>query len=105
VIQDVPLLGSLFKKRRSSYDSNDLLILLSVRREVGGSETGSADENQRVALQGEQLWRKLDVVQSGSINKKDPEAHRQFYSLENPGRGFSKSYINAIGITDDLLLN
>jgi len=105
VIQDVPLLGSLFKKRFNSYDSNDLLILLSVRREVGGSETGSADEFQRVSLQGEQLWRKLDVVQSVSVNRKDPEAHRQYYSLENPGRGFSKSYMNAIGITDDILIN
>ena len=105
VIQDVPLLGSLFKKRSNSYDSNDLLILLSVRREVGGSETGSADEFQRVSLQGEQLWRKLDVVQSVSVIKKDPEAHRQYYSLDNPGRGFSKSYMNAIGITDDLLIN
>ena len=105
VIQDVPLLGSLFKKRFNSYDSNDLLILLSVRREVGGSETGSADEFQRVSLQGEQLWRKLDVVQSVSVNRKDPEAHRQYYSLDNPGRGFSSSYMNAIGITDDLLIN
>ena len=105
VIQDVPLLGSLFKKRFNSYDSKDLLILLSVRREVGGSETGSADEFQRVSLQGEQLWRKLDVVQSVSVNRKDPEAHRQYYSLDNPGRGFSSSYMNAIGITDDLLIN
>ena len=105
VIQDVPLLGSLFKKRFNSYDSNDLLILLSVRREVGGSETGSADEFQRVSLQGEQLWRKLDVVQSVSVNRKDPEDHRQYYSLDNPGRGFSSSYMNAIGITDDLIIN
>ena len=105
VVKDVPILGSFFKKRFNSYESNDLLILLSVRREVGGSETGSEDEFQRVVLFGERLWRKLDIAQSdAAAPKREPEAHRHYYTLSNPGRGFSEAYMRAIDMDDDMLV-
>ncbi len=105
LVGDVPILGSFFKKRLNSYESNDLLILLSVRREVGGSETGSADEIQRVGLLGERLWRKLNIAQSDvAASKREPEAHRQYYTLPNPGRGFSEAYMRAIGMDDNMLV-
>jgi len=74
--------------------------LLSVRREVGGAETGSADEIQNVTLMSGRLWGKLAIAQFEAVSRQDPEAHRPFYTLENPGRGFSKAYINAIGMSD-----
>jgi hypothetical protein len=105
VIQDVPLLGSLFKKRSNSFDTSDLLILLSVRRDIGGSETGSVAERQIASVQGNQLWRKLGIAQSDSVINKDSEVRYEYYSLDNPGRGFSKLYLNEIGITDDIIIN
>lgn len=105
VVEDVPILGSLFKKRFNAYESNDLLIFLSVRREVGGSEAGSADEIQRVALLGERLWRKLNFVPPETAPKKrEPEAHRQYYGLENAGRDFSPVYMDAIGMNDHVVI-
>jgi hypothetical protein len=100
VLGDVPILGNLFKRRFNAFDSNDLLILLSVRREVGGAETGSQDEIQNVSLMADRLWKKLAIVQPEAISKRDAEAHRQYYTLENPGRGFGKAYMKAIGIND-----
>jgi general secretion pathway protein D len=100
VLGDLPILGNLFKKRFNAFDSNDLLILLSVRREVGGAETGSAAEIQNVSLMAGRLWKKLAIAQPEAMSKRDPEAHRQYYTLENAGRGFSKAYINAVGMSD-----
>ena len=100
VLGDVPILGKLFKTRYNSFQSNDILILLSVRREVGGAETGSADEIQNVTLMSGRLWSKLAIAQFEAVPRQDPEAHRPFYTLENQGRSFSKAYINAIGMSD-----
>jgi hypothetical protein len=103
VLGDVPILGNLFKRRFNAFGSNDLLILLSVRREVGGAETGSPDEIQNVSSMAGRLWKKLAIGQPEAISKRDPEAHRQYYTLENPGRGFSKAYMNAIGMSNFLI--
>jgi general secretion pathway protein D len=100
VLGDVPILGNLFKRRSNTFDSSDLLILLSVRRDVGGAETGSPEEIQNVSLMAGRLWKRLAIAQPEALSKRDPEPHRQYYTLDNPGRGFSKAYINAIGMSD-----
>ena len=83
-----------------AYDYNDLLILLTVRRDVGGADSGSLEEIQDVSLMADRLWKKLAIAHPQALSKRDAEPHRLYYTLENPGRGFSKGYLNAIGMSD-----
>ena len=100
VLGNVPILGNLFKRRLNAYDYNDLLILLTVRRDVGGADSGSLEEIQDVSLMADRLWKKLAIAHPQALSKRDAEPHRLYYTLENPGRGFSKGYLNAIGMSD-----
>ena len=48
----------------------------------------------------DRLWKKLAIAHPQALSKRDAEPHRLYYTLENPGRGFSKGYLNAIGMSD-----
>lgn len=100
VLGDIPVIGNLFKQASSSYESNDLLVLLSLRRETGGSDSGSAEEASRVDLLGDRLWTKLGLTPPNHATRIAPEDYRSSYILDNPGRGFNKAYIELIGLTD-----
>lgn len=95
---EVPLLGNLFKNKTNSYQSNDLLVLLSLRRESGGADTGSAQERDSATLLVDRFWGKVGVTPPDHSKLLKAEDHRPFYSLDNPGRGFSKTYMDHIGL-------
>ena len=94
----MPLFGNLFKRRASVYQTNDLLVLLSLRRESGGADTGSAEERDSVALLANGFWRKVGITPPDNSTWLKREDHRPYYLLDNPGRSFSKAYMDQIGL-------
>jgi hypothetical protein len=94
----VPLFGSFFKRKASTYQTNDLLVLLSLRRESGGADTGSAQERDNVALLADHFWGKVGVTLPDHSTWLKREDHRPYYMLDNPGRSFSKAYMDQIGL-------
>jgi hypothetical protein len=98
ILGAVPLFGNLFKKRASVYQTNDLLVLLSLRRESGGADTGSADERDTAALLAHNFWGKVGITPPDHSTWLKREDHRPYYLLDNPGRSFSKAYMDQIGL-------
>ena len=94
----MPLFGNLFKRRASVYQTNDLLVLLSLRRESGGADTGSAEERDSMALLANDFWRKVGITPPYNSTWLKREDHRPYYLLDNPGRSFSKAYMDQIGL-------
>ncbi len=94
----MPLFGNLFKRRASVYQTNDLLVLLSLRRESGGADTGSAEERDSMALLANYFWRKVGITPPDNSTWLKREDHRPYYLLDNPGRSFSKAYMDQIGL-------
>jgi len=94
----MPLFGNLFKRRASVYQTNDLLVLLSLRRESGGADTGSAEERDSMALLANDFWRKVGITPPDNSTWLKREDHRPYYLLDNPGRSFSKAYMDQIGL-------
>lgn len=94
----VPLLGNLFSKRSNRYSKDDVLIILSMRRDGGRADRRSAEEVDLVSRLATALWRKLGVDSSTQPPRIDAEEHRPYYDLENAGRGFNASYLDRIGL-------
>lgn len=104
LLGNIPVLGQLFNERMKSFEANDLLVILSLRRETGASESGSEEEAKRVVLLGDRLWRKLGAVPPDHTQHIEPDPAYSSFILENPGRGFNKRYIKLIGL-DDIFIN
>ena len=98
ILGAVPLFGNLFKRKAHVYKTNDLLVLLSLRRESGGAETGSAQERESVAQLADRFWGKVGVTSPDHSTWLKREDHRPYYLLDNPGRSFSKAYMDQIGL-------
>jgi len=103
VLGSVPIIGNLFRETSNSQDTNDLLVLLSLRRESGGVDSDSPEEIDRVVLLGNRLWRKLGDVPVDNAIRAEPEHHSPYFVLGNPGRGFNRGYMELIGL-DDMLI-
>jgi len=94
----VPLIGNLFSNRRNRYVKDDLLIILSVRRDGGRQDRKRAEEIELIGRVGSSLWQKLGVANADQVPRIGTEEHRPYYDLENAGRGFNRIYLNRIGI-------
>lgn len=98
VLGGVPLIGNLFSKRANKYSKDDLLIILSMRRDGGRQDRRSAEEIELVDRLALSLWQKLGVASPEQAPRINPEEHRPYYNLENAGRGFNSAYLNRIGL-------
>lgn len=94
----VPLIGNLFSKRSAKYSKDDLLIILSIRRDGGRQDRKYPEEIELVDRLAMSLWQKLGVANTDQPLRIDPEEHRPYYDLENAGRGFSRAYLDRIGL-------
>lgn len=103
LLGNVPIIGNLFRETANSQDTNDLLVLLSLRREGGGVDSNSPEEIDRVVLLGNRLWSKLGDAPSEKVIRAEPEYHSPYFVLDNPGRGFNRAYMEMIGL-DDMLI-
>ncbi|MEY4670230.1 MAG: hypothetical protein RLZZ415_109 [Pseudomonadota bacterium] len=102
VLGSVPVIGNLFSNRRSAYAKNDLLIILSMRRDGGRQDRRSAEELELIDRLAESLWQKLGIVTPDQILRIDSEDHRPYYDLENAGRSFNRGYLDRIGLDEVL---
>lgn len=100
ILSDIPLVKNLFRARSNSHETDDVLVLLSLRREVGGAETGSLEEAERAKVLSDRLWRKLGLEPTDTAVAREAEKHRSFYTLDNLGRGFNKAYMEQVGVSD-----
>lgn len=98
VLGGMPLLGNLFSKRSNKYSKDDLLIILSMRRDGGRQDRKSAEEIELVDRLALSLWQKLGVANAEQWPRIAPEEHRPYYDLENAGRGFNPAYLDRIGL-------
>ena len=97
-IGSVPVVGNLFSKRRIVFMKDDLLIILSMRRDGGHWDNKSPEQIALVARLAASLWRKLGVESSDQEVRLDSEEHRPYYDLDNVGRGLNKGYLDRIGL-------
>ena len=98
LLGQVPLIGKFFSNRRSRYNKDDLLIILSMRRDGGRQDRKSAEEIELIGRLASSLWQKLGVANADQVPRIGFEEHRPYYDLENAGRGFNSIYLNRIGI-------
>lgn len=98
VLGGIPLIGNLFSKRASKYSKDDLLIILSMRRDGGRQDRKSLEEIELVDRLAQSLWQKLGVADANQPSRIGPEEHRPYYDLENAGRGFNPAYLDRIGL-------
>lgn len=103
VLGSIPLLGQLlFKESDTSLQENDLLIVLSVRREGVGKDRGSLEDVRSVNALGNRLWRRLGLPGQDQVPASAPEMHQPYYLLGNRGRALDPAYIKQIGLGDVL---
>lgn len=100
LLGSIPIVGNVFRQKINTYEANDLLVLLSLRRESGGSSSGSAEEIERVAQLGDRLWRRLGADVPDHTQRQEAERHRPYYQMDNPGRHFNKTYVEQVGLSD-----
>lgn len=98
VLEGLPAIGKLFSKRSNKYSKDDVLIILSMRRDGGRQDRKSPEEIELVDRLALSLWQKLGVANADQPSRIAPEEHRSYYDLENAGRGFNPAYLDRIGL-------
>lgn len=100
LMSDVPLIGNLFSKRMNKYSKDDVLIILSMRRDGGRQDRKSAEEIELIDHLAHSLWEKLGVSSEDQAARIGIEEHRPYYDIENAGRFFNKNYLDSIGLEE-----
>lgn len=100
VLGGIPLIGNLFSKRGNKFAKDDLLIILSMRRDGGRQDRKSPEEIELVDRLSQSLWQKLGSANGYQPSRISPEGHRPYYDLENAGRAFNPAYLDRIGLEE-----
>lgn len=102
IIGSLPLIGNLFSKKGSKYSKDDLLIILSMRRDGGRLDQKSPEEINFIENLGYSLWEKLGFDIPSQDAHIAPEVHRPYFNLENPARSLDPGFIDHLGLGDTL---
>lgn len=102
LISGVPLIGKLFSQRMSKYAKDDLLVILSMRRDTGHEELRSQEQFELVDRLALSLWKKLGIDIDSISERLSVEEHRPFYDMDNAGRSFNPVYIRRAGVSEIL---
>lgn len=102
IIGSLPLIGNLFSKKGSKYSKDDLLIILSMRRDGGRLDQKSPEEIKFIENLGYSLWEKLGFDIPSQDAHIAPEVHRPYFNLENSARSLDPGFINHLGLGEAL---